>query len=201
MPGDLGGSMNELDSRLARLEQRSVTATMKNPGAYVNPSTGDTVVVDPLDWSMSAGNWTSYSTIGTVVTDPASPSYPGGKLSTNYAMAQVHMVSSMCVLAGMVRRTGAALSAGVRYNVPMFGLPLAWRPRHTVIVSCLMGNADPASAGTSAFGTAWVEIRPEINPVLQPSGRAYFVTGTISCSPGTGWIALQGLFPAQVMPG
>jgi hypothetical protein len=201
MPVDLGSAANELESRVSVLEQRGMTANLRTPDVYLDPATGTTVIDDPLDWTVSPTGWESYSTISPIIDDPVDPNYPGGELSSDYGMAEAHLIGSMCVLTGMVRRKAGAtpnpLAAGTRYSLPMFGLPDDWRPMHNVILPCLMGNADPTSA--SAVGTAWIEIRPEINPVLQPSGRVYFVTGTLSCAPSTGWVALQGVFPCQLL--
>jgi hypothetical protein len=202
MPLDYGSVANELESRVARMEQSTMSTTAPTVDVYIDPDSGATVVADPLDWSVAAGGWESYSQIGPIITDPDDPNYPGGELSTSYGMAEVQLLGSMCVLSGMVRRkTGALpnpLAAGTRYNIPMFGLPVDWRPTRNVILPCLMGNTDPTSLGANLVGTAWVEIRPEVNPVLRSSGRAYFVTGTLSCPPSTGWIALQGVFPCQL---
>jgi hypothetical protein len=203
MPTDLGTSMNRLDSRVSQLEQRTLSSTRPTTNVYLD-GTGATVVEDPLDWSVSSGGWESYSQIGPIITDTAHPDYPGGVLSTSYGRAETRLLGGLCVLSGMVRRkTGAStLAAGTRYDIPMFALPVDWRPRSNVILPCLMGNANPdpsAPSPASVFGTAWIEIRPEVSPVLRSSGRAYFVTGTLSCPASTGWIALQGLFPCQLL--
>jgi hypothetical protein len=203
MPVDLGTSLNRLDSRVGRLEQRTLSSTTHATNVYLN-DVGATVVEDPLDWSVSSGGWESYTQIGPIITDTAHPDYPGGVLSTNYEATEARLLGGLCVLNGMVRRkTGAStLAAGTRYNLPMFGLPVDWRPRSNVILPCLMGNANPdpsAPSPASVFGTAWIEVRPEVSPVLQPSGRVYFVIGTLSCPPSTGWITLQGIFPCQLL--
>jgi hypothetical protein len=201
MPVDLGSAANELESRVSVLEQRGMTANLRSPDVYLDSDTGATVVEDPLDWTVAPTGWESYSTIAPIIDDPDNPGYPGGEVSTDYGMAEAHLIGSMCVLTGMVRRKAGAtpnpLAAGTRYNLPMFGLPEDWRPMHNVVLPCLMGSTDPASA--AVLGTGWIEIRPEINPVLRASGRVYFVTGTVSCSAGTGWIALQGIFPCQLL--
>jgi hypothetical protein len=196
---DFNSALNELDSRMLRLEQNSMVPTSGIADVSYDEETGTTVVDDGLDWSATATTWEPYSTISALVPDPADVNYPGGVLSTPYGRPEAHMLGSMCLLTGMVRRaTGAAsLPPGTRHDVPMFGLPLNRRPFTNVILPCLMGNTDPLAA-TSVVGTAWIEIRPGLDPI-QPSGIAYYVSGTVACGPGTGWIALQGIFPCHVL--
>lgn len=193
MTSSMHAVQNETESRLNTLEQGTTRLTSGSAYVYLDPDTGGTVVQEQLDWTAAAGGWESYSTVSPLIDDVT-----GGEMSTDYGMAEAHLLGAMGVLSGMVRRkTGATpnpLAAGTRYNLPMFGLPLDWRPTYNVILPCLCGNADPAASSTNAFGTAWIELRPEYSP-FQISGRAYFVTANLALSPSTGWIALQGIFP------
>jgi hypothetical protein len=80
----------------------------------------------------------------------------------------------------------------------MFGLPDHWRPTTNIILPCLMGNTAPDGTTSGVVGTAWIEIRPDTEP-MQVSGRVHFIAGTVALTPGTGWIALQGIFPCNLM--
>jgi hypothetical protein len=127
--------------------------------------------------------------------------FTGGALSTEYGRPEAHLIGSMCVLTGMVRRKAgaSAVVAGTRYNLPMFGLPTNWRPSTSIILPCLVGNADPSPVGTiGTVGTGWIEIRADLDP-LQVSGRAYLIGTTVGLSPTTGWLALQGIFPLSIV--
>jgi len=198
----IGGSLNQVDTRLETLEQSAMKPTSGRANVYLDPDTGQLVVEDQLDWSPAANLWESYTQLGPVITDPANPNYPGGLDSSVYGMAEAHLMGSMCLLTGMVRRKAGApsLAANTRYNQPMFGLPADWRPMSNIILPCLVGNADPdpdAGSPAGTFGTAWIEIRPENAPTMQPSGWVYFVMGTLALSASTGWISLQGVFPCS----
>jgi hypothetical protein len=199
---EIGTSLNQMDLRLEMLEQSTMRSQSTQAQIYVDEETGATVVEEVLDWSPAVNLWESYTTFGPVITDPADPGYPGGVLSTPYSMPEAHLIGGMCVLTGMVRRKAGApnLTANIRYNQPMFGLPSDWRPQHNVILPCIMGNANPdpdAVPGPPAsnFGTAWIEIRPEDPPNQHNSGWVYFVMGTLGLTASTGWISLQGIFP------
>lgn len=196
---ELGTQWNDLDTRLAELEQYAVRP-VTGATDVVTDDVGTTIVADPLDWTVAANGWETYSQISAVITDPDDPNYPGMISNTDYGMAAASLLGSNCLLTGMVRRkTGAAnLVAGTRYNLPMFGLAVNWRPVHNVLLPCLMGNTDPAGLGV--VGMAWIEIRPDLD-VLAPSGRVYFIAGTVGCAAGTGWVALQGIFPCQITDG
>jgi hypothetical protein len=191
---DASGSANDLETRVAALEQRVMVSSGKAPYAYLDGAT--TVTVDPLDWTRGSG-WASYTTIGTVYSDPANPLYPGGVLSSAFGMPQAQKVGNMCVLSGVVKRTGATLSPGTRYDAtPMFGLPTDWRPVSTVVLPCLIGGTGPD--GLAAVGVGWIEVRSDHTPTPRKSGGVYFVTGTVALTAGTGWLALQGVFPCEV---
>jgi hypothetical protein len=204
---DIGTSLNQLEVRLSALEQIATRPLSGQAQVTTDLSTMTTTVTESLDWSPAANLWESYTTFGPPISDPLDPSYPGGMVSTVYGMTEAHMIGDMCLVAGMVRRkTGAAnLLANTRYDQPMFGLPAGWRPRDNVILPCLMGNANPDPAASpgppaSAFGTAWIEIRPESAPQQRTSGWVYFVMGTTALTAGTGWISLQGIFPSKILP-
>jgi hypothetical protein len=198
MKNDYNSSMNQLESRVTRLEQDSMMPTSGVADISYDAATSLTTVEDQLDWSMARGGWEPYSTISPLVFDQATGEFTGGTLSTEYGRPEAHMVGSMAVLTGVVRRKAGALSlpAGARHDLPMFGLPLTRRTLTNVMLPCLMGNAAPDAATT--VGTAWIEIRPGLEP-MQPSGIVSYVAGTVACSPGTGWIALQGIFPCHVL--
>jgi hypothetical protein len=190
MATDFGTSMNETEARIAHLEQKRVVGTSGiSPVTY--DDTGVPTVADLLDWSKSDG-WESYTKI-TVATDDGT----GAAYTSKFAMPAAHMTGRMCMLTGVVRRkTGATnLTAGTRYNLQMFGLPLNWRPVTNVILPCVMGNSDPS---TGVVGTAQVEIRTGFLPT-EVSGRVYYISGTLGCDANIGWIALQGSFPCKIV--
>lgn len=192
---EIGIDLNELELRIATLEQSIASTVSGLSDSYFDIENNLTVVNDPLDWSVAANGWESYSTLGPPITDPDDEFYPGGVVSTPYVMPAAYRLGGMCVLTGMVRRkAGAAnLVAGTRYNQPMFTLPQFWQPSGNFILPCLMGTADPAGLGV--VGTAWIEIREDPDT---DTGVVSFVAGTLGCANGTGWIALQGLFPIRV---
>jgi len=196
---DVGGSFNQLESRLAALEQRTLTSVTGLPSMFFDPDTGESVLEDPLDWTLNPTGWEPFSTISPLV-EEVDGEVTGGELSTEYGRPEAHMVGNMCVLTGLVRRkagaTPSTMSPGARYNSVMFGLPSGWRPVVNTILPCLTGNAAPGSGTT--VSTAWIEIRPEVD-LEQLSGRVYFVAGTGTIQPTTGWVALQGVFPCQIV--
>jgi len=196
---ELGTSFNRLDSRVSALEQLTLRGTSGGAGATVDPETGDAVLEDQLDWSPNPTGWEPFSTVSPLVQDAAGE-WTGGELSTDYGRPEAHLVGSMCVLTGLVRRKVGAtpnpMSAGTRYSSAMFGLPSGMRPTNRVVLPCLMGNTDPLTGGVTYI--AWVEVRPEVD-VERPSGRVYFISGTGSLTPGTGYIALQGVFPCETI--
>lgn len=200
MADPLGGSLNELEARVARLEQSAVRADTR-PAALVTDDVGTTTVQHALDWSAANNLWEPWSQLAPIT--PPDAAHPVWQLSTQYGLPEASLLGGMCVLTGLVRRKAGApnLTAGTRWNQPLFGLPADWRPLHTVILPCLMGNADPGSGTTTTFGTAWIEIRADYDTTPPaPSGRVYAVAGTSACNATTGWIALQGLFPCQILP-
>lgn len=186
---DFGNTINNVEGRLGRLEQKRVVGTSGiSPVTY---SAGVATVADQLDWSQSQG-WESYTKISVANADGT-----GGTYTSKYAMPAAHMTGRMCLLTGMVRRKAGAtnLTAGTRYNLQMFGLPLNWRPATNVILPCVMGNSDPTSG---VVGTAQIEIRTGYLPTAT-SGRVYYVNGTLGLDANIGWIALQGSFPCQII--
>jgi hypothetical protein len=198
---DYGSIINQLEARIARLESDIVVPTTGTADVGYNADTDTTTVDDHLDWT-AANGWEPYSTVSPIVPvanadpDDDEPDFTGGDLSTPYGRPEAHLIGSMCVLTGMVRRKAgaSAIVAGTRYNLPMFGLPVNWRPTTNVILPCLVGNADPSPTGTiGTVGLGWIEIRSDLAP-LQPSGRAYLIGTTVGLSPTTGWVALQGIF-------
>ncbi len=226
MIDDLNSILNRLESRLGIVEQGTTVGTAGDADIGYDEATGVTTVNDQLDWTVTPTGWEPFSTVNPIVLDPedviepdpdwewdpdpdgvepgveppvVDEEYASAGLSTPYARPEAHLIGQQCVLTGMVRRkTGATpnpLAANTRYNLPMFGLPADWRPMTNVILPCVIGNGDPTSSGGT--GTAMIEIRPEFDPV-QPSGRAYYVSGTVALSPTTGWIFLQGTFPIQI---
>jgi hypothetical protein len=188
-------ALNELESRVAALEQVFANTVSGLADTTFDYENNLTVTNDPLDWSVANNGWESYSTLGPPITDPDDVYYPGGVVSTAYAMPAAYRLGGMCVLTGLVRRkAGAAnLTAGTRYNSPMFALPQYWQPTASFIVPCLMGTAAPSGLGV--VGTAWVEISEDPDT---DTGVVSFVTGTVSCTNSTGWISLHGLFPIRV---
>jgi hypothetical protein len=204
---DIGISLNQLEARLSALEQsamRPLSGQAQVTTADLNAPASE--ITSEIDWAPAANLWESYTTFGPPISNIYDPNYPGNVISTVYGMPETHLIGSMCLLTGMVRRkTGAAnLTANTRYDQPMFGLPAGWRPRDNVILPCIMGNANPdpaASPGPPAntFGTAWIEIRPESAPPQHASGWVYFVMGTMALTAGTGWISLQGIFPCSIL--
>jgi len=190
MVNDFGGTINQVEGRLARLEQKRVVGT-----SGVSPITFDAAGVpttqELLDWTQSEG-WESYTKVTVATTDGSGASY-----SSRYPIPAAHMVGRTCVFSGMVRRkTGATnLTAGTRYNLQMFGLPPNWRPSSNIRLSCPMGNSDPT---TGVTGTATIEIRTGYLPTYG-SGRVYYIGGTLGCDANVGWISLQGSFPCQVI--
>jgi hypothetical protein len=199
----IGSSLNQMDTRVETLEQGAMRATSGRAQVYLDPTTGATIVEDQLDWAPAANLWESYTTFGPTITDPEDPDYLGNPVSTVYGRPEANLIGSTCLLTGMVRRKAGStnLTANTRYDQPMFALPAEWRPESNVILPCIMGNANPDPAAVpgppaNTFGTAWIEIRPENNLTAQhPSGRVYFVMGTLALTAGVGWISLQGIFP------
>jgi hypothetical protein len=196
----LEGSLNQLESRMARLEQSAMVPTSGALSIGFDTDTGTSTVTDQLDWTANPAGWEPFSTISPIVAQPDG-SISGGELSTVYGRPEAHLIGSMCVLTGVVRRKAGAtpdpLAAGTRHDSAMFGLPKGWRPAHNIILPCLMGNTDPATGGV--VSTAWIEIRPDFSPVEQVSGRVYYIAGTGSLAPTTGYIVLQGVFPCQII--
>lgn len=192
---DIGIELNELESRVAVLEQTLANTVSGLADSYTDTENNVTVTNDPLDWTVAANGWESYSLIGPPIEDPEDPYYPGGVVSTPYAMPAAYRLGSMCVLTGMVRRKAGATSlvAGVRHNSPMFALPQFWQPTADFILPCLVGSSDPTGYGL--IGTGWVEIRE--NDDLD-TGVVSFVASTLALTSDTGWISLQGLFPIRV---
>jgi hypothetical protein len=204
MTRDLNSELNQLTTRLSRLEQKSMFPTTGVADISYDPETSLTTVDDHIDWSLARNGWEPYSTVSDIIYDDvAGEITDGGELSTPYGRPETHLVGSMCVLTGMVRRKAGAsnLVAGTRYDLPLFGLPEHWRPMANIVLSCVMGNVNPDPDLTplaSVVSTAWIEIRPALDP-LENSGVVSYVTGTSALTAGTGWIALQGIFPCHII--
>jgi hypothetical protein len=200
MPLDFGNVLNLLETRVSRLENSAMVPTSGLADVGADEVTNAVTVYDQLDWTVAPTGWEPFSTVGPIIDDPGTDGYPGLLLSTPYGRPEAHKVGSMCVLTGMVRRKAGAtpnpLVSGTRLNLPMFGLPPNWRPVTSIILPCLTGNTDPLTG--TAVGTAWIEVRADLDP-LQASGRVYLVSTTVNLAPTTGWIALQGVFPIQVI--
>lgn len=192
MVGNINTTLTALEQRIGLLEQAAPLVSHPFVEVETNED-GTTAVVEELDWSVAGGVWESYSVLAALPS--GDPNYPGFMMSTPYAEVSVHRVGGLCHLSGLVRRKTGSYSSGVRANVAMFALPLDWRPAGRVVLACTMGNSDPVTPPASlAIGTAWVEVRPETDPLLA-SGRVYFVGGTVSLASPTGWVALNGAFP------
>jgi hypothetical protein len=204
MRNDYNDELNRLGTRVSRLEQNSMFPTTGVADVGYDTETGVTTVDDHIDWSLARNGWEPYSSVSPIIWDAATQEVlDGGELSTPYGRPEAHLVGSMCVLTGMVRRKAGAsnLVAGTRYDLPLFGLPEHWRPMTNIILLCVMGNVNPDPDLTplaSVVSTAWIEIRPGLDP-LENSGVVSYVTGTSALTAGTGWIALQGIFPSHII--
>ena len=202
MPRDLNHELNQLLTRVSRLEQSSVIPISGTADVGYDRANNVTTVDDKVDWGMASG-WEPYSKISNIIYDPATGrSTGGGELSTPYGRPESHLMGSMCVITGLVRRSPGApsLPAGRRHDIPMFGLGNYWRPMTNIPLLCLMGDGDPdpaSGAPTGVVSTAWIEVRPGLDP-LYGSGVVTYVAGTGACSAGTGWVALQGIFPTHM---
>ena len=200
MRSDYNSTLNHLESRVSRLEQKTVIPTTGVADIGYDAVNNLTTVNDKLDWSMAQNGWEPYSTVSNIIYDPTTLTITsGGQLSTPYGRPEAHLIGNMCVLTGMVRRSAGATPApvpGTRYHLPMFGLPAHWRPITNVILSCLMGNGDPDAV--TVVSTAWIEIRPGLEP-LQGSGVVSYMAGNSPLTGGIGWIALQGIFPCHIV--
>lgn len=202
MSTDFDNMINQIEARVARLEQNSVVPTTGLADVDYDDETDTTVVNDRIDWSAAANGWEPYSSVSPFVFDAVTGEVvSGGELSSPLGRPEAHLIGSVCVLTGVVRRKAGAtpnpLAPGTRYNLPMFGLPTSWRPTTNIILPCLVGNTDPlTTAATASIG--WIEVRSGLDP-LQDSGRVYFVATTLGISPNTGWIALQGVFPCHLI--
>lgn len=190
---DFGSSMNQMDARLADLEQRRVVGVT----GISDISYNDTVVSVPvsedrLDWEQSDG-FESYTKVTAATEDGTGATY-----TSTYPIPAAHRTGQLCMLTGMVRRKAgeANLAAGTSYDLEMFGLPENWRPISNTRLPCLMGNGDPAAGGV--VGTAQIEIRTGYLPT-EISGRVVYMGGTSALTAGVGWIALQGSFPVSVI--
>lgn len=194
---DLNTTLNELETRLARLEAKSYSATTGLPDIVYDEETDTTTVDDRLDWSVSNG-WEPYASVTPVITDETDPAYPGAALTSAYGRPEAYQIGRMCFLTGTARRKAGTplLPAGQRHDIKMFGLPTDLRPITNVILPCLMGDGDPASM--LGVGTAWVEIRHGAD-TGQTSAQVYYVSGTSTLNPVTGWVALQGIFSTQAI--
>jgi hypothetical protein len=200
MASDINATLNQLESRVSTLEAKALSATTGLPDILYDDETEEQTLVDRLDWTVSNG-WEPYGTFSPIVFDETDPGYPGGLLSSPYGRPEAYQIGRMCLLTGMARWSGSTmsdtLSAGIRHNIRMFGLPTDLRPLTNVVLPCLAGNGDPAALGV--VGTAWIEIRPE-GETLQPSAQVYYVAGTAALNAGTGWVALQGIFTCASAP-
>lgn len=204
MPNTLNNDLNQLFTRVSRLEQKGVFSISGVAHVGYDEATNTTTVNDHLNWGLAGTRWEPFSKVSNISYDSETGMITGGgELSTPYGRPEAHLLGGMCVLNGLVRLKAGTpnLNAGTRYDLPMFGLPLNWRPMTHVPLLCLMGNGDPdplAASPTGVVSTAWVEIRPGLEP-LQESGIVYYVSGTSPLTAGTGWISLQGVFPSYIV--
>ena len=189
---DLAAMSNDMETRIATLEQRTPSVAAPAITVTTDPVTGVPVIHDSLTWN---SGWESYSKLGSFVTDPDPDNggmFTGGSFSTAYGAAQAYRMANTCFLTGVVRRLTSTLATGTRHNLRMFMLPEGWRPVHNVPLLCATGSTAPD--GTLAVvASAWVEVRPDIT---QTAGGVYFVAGSTALTASTGWISLQGSFLA-----
>jgi hypothetical protein len=181
----------EMESRIGVLEQRSATVAAPSVAVSVNPDTGAVEVSDSLTW---VSGWESYTQLGGFVADQSDPDYPGGTPSTAYGIAQAYRLANTCFLTGLVRRRTSSLNVNPRWDLPMFMLPLGWRPIANVPLLCAMGSTAPDGTLNTA-NMAWIEVRPE---PAQDAGRVFFVTASAAMTVNTSWVALQGSFPMVI---
>jgi hypothetical protein len=200
MRNDFNTTVNQLETRVSRLEQKTVIPRTGVADIGYDVANNLTTVDDKLDWSMAQNGWEPYSNVSKIIFNSATQTITsGGQLDTPYGRPEAHLIGSMCVLTGVVRRKAGATPApvpGTRYHLPMFGLPTNWRPVTNIILPCLMGNGDPDTV--SVVSTAWIEIRSGLEP-LQGSGVVSYMAGNSPLTAGIGWIALQGIFPCHII--
>lgn len=186
---------NDMEARLHQLEQRAPSVEVPSIQVTVNSAGAApaAVTTDPLDYNALA--WESYSKFTATV---SATGVPGGTWSDGpegFLPPQAFRVGNVVFLSGLIRRTGATLTANTVMNSVMFLLPAMWRPARTVMLTTSCDTSGTPNT-TSGGGRALLMVTPNMT---QNSGKVTLVTASVGLTAGTGWVSLEGAFPAMFL--
>lgn len=186
---------NDMETRLHQLEQRATSVEVPSIQVSVDSAGAApaAVMTDPLDYNALA--WESYSKFTATV---SADGVPGGTWSDGpegYLPPQAYRVGNVVFLSGLIRRTGTTLAANLVLNSVMFLLPAMWRPTRTVMLTCSCDTSGTPNT-TSGGGRALLMVTPNMT---QNSGKVTLVTASVAINANTGWVSLEGSFPAMFL--